>query len=346
MTTTTHERPIPTASEAYLTAVGAALAGVPDSDRQELLDDLAEHLREVAPESDAELIERLGTPEQYAAELLASAGIEAMPRRGRQTRLLAARLRAVTNAIDAPFVREVKAFLPDLVPAWWVARAWIILGAIAARGGRLNEAVWIPNVASGSRNFTRDLGLLVAAIVLSVWIGQGAAVPRDRRRHWANWTLTGIGIIAVLSLLTADRTNYYQVDTVSQPGPYDSGQLVGPQGNTVTNVFAYDASGKSLGPVFLFDQDGAPLDVGNATALQENGVPFVSGLFPQPEFAADQNGTTRAVQPKPPVVHVPSLPQVPGSTPAAKAKTKPKAGTPTTMRPFQSGDVPVTTVAP
>jgi hypothetical protein len=42
MTTTTHERPTSPVSDAYLAAVGAALAGVPDSDRQELLDDLLE----------------------------------------------------------------------------------------------------------------------------------------------------------------------------------------------------------------------------------------------------------------------------------------------------------------
>ena len=342
MTTTTHERPTSPASDAYLAAVGAALAGVPDSDRQELLDDLAEHLREMAPANEADLIEQLGTPEQYAAELLASAGIELFATTTFARLKVAERTRRITAMLDSPRGRSARAFWRDLRPGWWVIRAWLILAAVAARSG-LQQALWIPSLTHSD---VQDIALLLGAVVLSVWIGRGTAAPIDRRRRWASLILTGIGIIATVSVLTADRSYFYQVNTVSSD-PSPPGELIGPNGNPVSNVFAYDASGKSVGPVFLFDQDGAPIDVGNASALQENGVPFVSGLFPQPIFATDQYGTTRAVQPKPPAVRVPRLPELPQATPPATATPGAKTPVTTAKRPTIGGaQLPVTTVAP
>ncbi|MBO0685158.1 MAG: DUF1700 domain-containing protein, partial [Candidatus Dormibacteraeota bacterium] len=51
-----------------------ALAAVPASDRQPMLEDLEEHLAEVAAESARPLTERLGDPAAYAAELWAAYG--------------------------------------------------------------------------------------------------------------------------------------------------------------------------------------------------------------------------------------------------------------------------------
>src|ERR1700694_657493 len=53
----------------YAAAVRAALAPLPESERESLLEDLEDHLGEVASESDVPLQERLGKPEDYAAEL-------------------------------------------------------------------------------------------------------------------------------------------------------------------------------------------------------------------------------------------------------------------------------------
>ena len=62
MTTTAHVTE-------YAAAVRAALADVPEPDRTELLEDLEDHLGEIAVESTESLTARLGTPEAYAAEL-------------------------------------------------------------------------------------------------------------------------------------------------------------------------------------------------------------------------------------------------------------------------------------
>src|SRR5437870_6781775 len=58
----------------YASAVRAALAPLPDAERESLLEDLENHLAEVASESDLSLQERLGPPEDYAAELRSAYG--------------------------------------------------------------------------------------------------------------------------------------------------------------------------------------------------------------------------------------------------------------------------------
>ena len=59
---------------AYLDAVRHHLADLPSEERDELVEDLEAHLLEVAAESDEPLASRLGPPDDYAAELRASAG--------------------------------------------------------------------------------------------------------------------------------------------------------------------------------------------------------------------------------------------------------------------------------
>ena len=61
----------------YATAVRAAFADLPGPERELLLEDLEDHLQEVAAEAGGPLAERLGEPEDYAAELRASAGLPA-----------------------------------------------------------------------------------------------------------------------------------------------------------------------------------------------------------------------------------------------------------------------------
>src|SRR5512142_886760 len=61
----------------YLDGVRAALLDLPPEVREELLEDLLAHLTEVAAESSEPLVDRLGEPSAYAAELRASAGVEA-----------------------------------------------------------------------------------------------------------------------------------------------------------------------------------------------------------------------------------------------------------------------------
>jgi hypothetical protein len=63
--------------QAYAAAVRAALADVPVSEAAGLLDGLEPHLEEVAAEGGASLVDALGPPDRYAAELRTSAGLHA-----------------------------------------------------------------------------------------------------------------------------------------------------------------------------------------------------------------------------------------------------------------------------
>jgi uncharacterized membrane protein len=68
---------------AYAAAVRAALADLPPAAREDLLEDLEQHLHEVA-EEEGSLHARLGPPQVYAEELRASAGLSP-GRRGRRS---------------------------------------------------------------------------------------------------------------------------------------------------------------------------------------------------------------------------------------------------------------------
>jgi uncharacterized membrane protein len=59
----------------YLGAVESALSDLGPDERDELLEDLAAHLAEVAADSGLPLRNSLGTPAAYAAELRSSAGL-------------------------------------------------------------------------------------------------------------------------------------------------------------------------------------------------------------------------------------------------------------------------------
>ena len=64
---------------AYARDVRAELADVPAERLAELLDDLEEHLVEVAGEGGEPLTVRLGPPAEYAAELRRAAGLTGAP---------------------------------------------------------------------------------------------------------------------------------------------------------------------------------------------------------------------------------------------------------------------------
>jgi hypothetical protein len=64
-------------AQAYAAAVRAALADLPAAEAAGLLDGLEPHLEEVAAEGGDSLVDALGPPDRYAAELRASAGLHA-----------------------------------------------------------------------------------------------------------------------------------------------------------------------------------------------------------------------------------------------------------------------------
>jgi hypothetical protein len=118
----------------YAAAVRAAFADLEPDAREELLEDLEDHLREVAAEGEGSLADKLGPAATYAEELRTAAGLppKATGELKRSLRAYVAGtagaqwMRTAWAATTAhPAGRAVLAFLPDLRPAWWVLRGYL-----------------------------------------------------------------------------------------------------------------------------------------------------------------------------------------------------------------------------
>lgn len=255
----------------YATAVRAAFADLPAPERELLLEDLEDHLQEVAAEAGGPLEERLGTPAAYAAELRASAGLpaagaaatagRARPRL-RESRVARRLRRSWRGTMANPAAAAVAEFLPELRPAWWVLRGYLAVLAASALLGSL-----YPDDGQGA-NFpvpelfgSQLLGLLVtvAAVVVSVRLGRrGPATGWRRGLAVAGNAALGLFAVFMLVDLGARVTSHdypAQLVTVYQRDP--SGLRA--HGREISNIYAFDAGGKPLRDVYLIDQDGNPV---------------------------------------------------------------------------------------
>ena len=240
-------------AERYLKDVAPHLAALPAEERADLLDDLAQHLREIAAEEGPPLAERLGPPEAYAAELLASAGV--VPDGRPSAPLLVRAGRMIERGRQSWAGQELARLSPVLRPAWWVARAYLAVSLLAGVQGEGDGVVPIPELAG-----SQLIGLLaiLAAIPLSVRLGE-----RSLRRG-GRLLLAGAHVVLAiygLSLLDdAGSTPIRYVDAYGPPTYADRGCLAAASGQPITNLYAYDTDGRLLDPVLLFDQDGQPVD--------------------------------------------------------------------------------------
>jgi HAAS domain-containing protein len=286
----------------YLAALERCLDDLPLGERRELLEDLEEHLAEVAAEGDGTLVERLGPPDVYAAELRASAGLP--PRDRKRAIALRARERLGRSAIgrtiqrtidgarNLPIVRKVIAFLPEVRPGWWVFRGYLLVATVDA-------VFFIPNGAFFSiPRFNGNIlsGLLAIAVWVWASVAIGRASTRDVRARRASWVLN-IGVV-VLALAAMPRMNstYYaeQMQYTDEPQlvPY----LHHADGSPITNICAYSTKLKPLDHVVLFDQDGRPIeDLAERPSVEiidENGTIRIrkggfGNVFPRSQIVPD-----------------------------------------------------------
>lgn len=251
MTTATSDT---TEADRYLKEVAPHLAALPAEERADLLDDLAQHLREIAAEPGPPLVERLGPAEAYAAELLASAGV-ATERRPPGLRLLTGATALVEHARSSWLGEELVRLSPVMRPAWWVVRAYLGVSLLAALQGNGYEAFPLPELG-GSTVF--GLLAILVAIPLSVRLGQ-RSLPRSGRLLVLG--ANAVGIVYGLSLLTSDGPSGIRyVDNGYEVVTPNRGCLSTGSGQPITNLYAYDAEGRLLDPVLLYDQDGNPID--------------------------------------------------------------------------------------
>jgi len=260
---------------AYATAVRTALGDLPADEKTALLEDLEEHLSEIAAESEGPLNQRLGAPEQYAAELRTAYGA-AHPRAAKRRAGLQDLRAASAWVRRSSWYREFRAFLPSLRPAWWVLRAYLAVLVLASWFSRGTDLRPIPNPFS-SRGLLQVIATVVA-IVVSVRLGQ-TGLSRDRGVRILARGLNGA--IALFAFFTLASMGTYPSSMV---GDAVSQQLTGAPGvyanGPVTNIYAYSKNGTPLTDVLLYDQDGRPLTVdGSATGLSTS---YPNGADGQP----------------------------------------------------------------
>jgi hypothetical protein len=320
----------------YATAVRAAFADLPGPDRELLLEDLEDHLQEVAAEAGGPLSERLGRPEAYAAELRASAGLPAPGAGPRPTgrRWARARLRESRVARRAaglwgaalahPAGRAVVGFLPELRPAWWVLRGYLAVQAMAVAASVLFAGVGLSFPVPALFD-SRVLGLLavVAAVAGSVALGRRGAATR--RARWL--VVAGNAVLAVFALMmTAELGNSEAYDDFRYADGYvatysEPVSGLRADGREINNLFPFDADGKPLRDVYLIDQDGHPVvathfdnEYLEPQQLVDRDGNEVANRYPQVQHHVDpatgqrSPGPTPELQPPPGPVRPPPAP--------------------------------------
>jgi uncharacterized membrane protein len=249
----------------YATAVRAAFADLPAPERELLLEDLEDHLAEVAAEGEGPLAARLGAPEAYAAELRASAGLPAAgaggPGRPLRESSVARRLqRSWRAAVAHPAGRAIVGFLPELRPAWWVLRGYLAVQAVVVALSALTaDGLSFPLPAPFGSELLGLLATAVAVVVSVRWGRRGRGGAGRRALTVAgNAALALFGVVLILQLGADEAAgDYYRPD---QPLSY-AGPISGlrSDGEEISNIFAFDADGRPLRDVYLVDQDGDPL---------------------------------------------------------------------------------------
>lgn len=242
----------------YAAAVRAALAPLPE-EREILLEDLENHLAEVASESDVPLLDRLGKPEDYAAELKLAYGAGTDAGSTGRRRRLRDKLWALVNAgTGTQAYRELRALLPELRPGWWVLRAYLLVLVLAFmfRGGTNLRPIPNPFSSHGLLQIVATL----AAIVISVRFGRRGLPVSKGWRGAAVAVNVAIALLALPVLVNMSTDYNYAFSTPESSGQYLSVEA-GSYGPGVTNIYPYSQDGKPLKGILLYDQDGRPLTI-------------------------------------------------------------------------------------
>jgi hypothetical protein len=240
----------------YAASVRAALSDLPSDQASVLLEDLEDHLREIAAEAGGPLSERLGPAEQYAQELRTAYGAAQVSTQRQDPALRDLQL-ARAWVTSSEWYRQVRAFLPELRPAWWVLRGYLaalILAAAFSRGYGLGP---IPNPTT-KRGLAEILAMGVA-IWLSVRVGRRNRPLSQPARVLAVSANVLIAFFAFVVLGNMHSFVYSELigTTTPEQAPFTAAFAAG----GVTNIYPYSQDGKPLTNVLLFDQDGRPLTV-------------------------------------------------------------------------------------
>ena len=242
-----------------------------------------------------------GVPEVVLfAALLALAGLPLITRDGPDLPSLAAlpAMRRLVAAMPAPgtAARSVTDFLAALQPAWWVAR-----GVVAAA---LVDAIVV------GAELAVVVLLSLVTVPLSIWLGH--RTRRDRRWLWAVVPLNGLAAVLLLMLLGSSAlfgpssSSGGSVQTYQQPGLWQD------MDRQILDIRPVDAAGNPLTGVYLFDQNGRPIDTSTSSSCEDEyrfAAPGAAAARPYPRGTVDydpRTGDCVTIPPGPLVVAVPS----------------------------------------
>lgn len=269
----------------FARAVRARLSDLPEAEVEDLTEgleaDLSERMADDGPE--------LGDPVGYADELRHAAGLAPRvtkvpgPEPGwkRQADAAAGGYAQLIAAVrSTPAGDSAMDLLASLRPVWWVVRGWVGYRVIATVFGAAGSVT--PRSAFGWL-------MLAALVVISVQWGRDRWLPTTWLRG-LRWFANALAIVLLLPVLSYwSHTGPVQV---MEGSGYSYSPGITHEGNTVTNVFAYDCSGAQVSNIQLFDQEGRPL---NAAAPQDEYISDYSStgadhlLFPS-RFVSGEGG--------------------------------------------------------
>ncbi|HEX5595863.1 MAG TPA: hypothetical protein VFX61_07585 [Micromonosporaceae bacterium] len=239
----------------YVNRVGEALADLPPAVRDELLEDLPEHLAEVAAEGSGSLVDRLGAPEVYATELRAAAGASAPVRTPNlDDRISAAVVKArgrlqVLDTKLGPIIgyAALSEFLRLLRPAWWVLRGYLAAMVITLFLDGPPRSL-LPQV-----DHSRVAGLLLLAVTVigSIWLGR-------RSGGFSRWPRMAVNAGSALAVLFGVALLLNPVPYVNEYAPISHDPY-----SEIQDVYVYDEQGRLLENVRLFDQNGQSIRLGH-----------------------------------------------------------------------------------
>jgi hypothetical protein len=264
----------------YAAAVRSALADLPTSEREDLLEDLEDHLAEVATESDVPLTQRLGSPDEYAAELRAAYGARTGERPRRRP------LHAALAALRTTWIyQDLAGFLPQLRPAWWVLRGYLAVLVLTAAFLRFRDG-FISLRLFPSPLTSRGLLQIVATIV-AIWVSVAIGRHGFAGRGWRTAALVANALIllAALPVLVnmSGAIGAPYVGPVSYAPYPDYAAAANPLAD-VTNIYAYTKDGRPIQNVLLYDQNGVPVQLlGGSKGMTSKGQP----MTPQYPIGAD-----------------------------------------------------------
>ena len=265
----------------YAAAVRRALAGLGPEQIEDLTDgleaDLAEAMADEATAGrGADPVTRFGTPEEYAAELGAAAGLEPPAAKGRRhlipedvrhpIRALRWYGRTVLQALRRrAWWPPVERFLVAIRPAWWVLRGWVVYQ--------------IPRQVVGASHEVLPHGIvqwvcLLVLVVASVQWGRGSWRVR-RGWRWLPATVSVVAAVVAMPMLVAvaEGSTQYVYQDVPVADPPANGVFV--DGMQVSNLFVYDSAGNPLSGVQIYDDRGSPVVATDDRGLGEWSLPGV-----------------------------------------------------------------------